>query len=217
MGTREAVIVGAVRTPVGRRNGQLGYWHPTDLMAATEPAADGGRGVIINTASAAAFDGQIGQAAYSASHGGVVTMTLPMGRELAGAGVRVVAVAPGLFRTSMLATLPEEAQTLAGRPRDRSGGRTRPRTTQLRPRPADRRLSRGRECVRREASSGLRRPLRSPHHLPSAPAPNDVGRDGAGCSEVGRRISNPRHVAPPGGLCYSHRSVLLCYEPSWTW
>lgn len=72
--------------------------------------ASGERGVLINTASVAAFDGQIGQAAYSASKGGVVGMTLPLARELAQYGIRVVTIAPGLFLTPMLAGLPEKAQ-----------------------------------------------------------------------------------------------------------
>ncbi|WP_242124047.1 3-hydroxyacyl-CoA dehydrogenase [Sphingobium sp. Sx8-8] len=70
---------------------------------------DGERGVIINTASAAAFDGQIGQAAYSASKGGIVGMTLPIARELARYGIRVMTIAPGLFWTPLLASLPQEA------------------------------------------------------------------------------------------------------------
>jgi NAD(P)-dependent dehydrogenase (short-subunit alcohol dehydrogenase family) len=79
-----------------------------------EPGVDGERGVIISTASAAAFDGQIGQAAYSASKAGVVGMTLPMARELATHGIRVVAIAPGLFLTPMLAELPPAAQESLG-------------------------------------------------------------------------------------------------------
>jgi len=77
-------------------------------MAKNAPNAEGERGVIINTASAAAFDGQIGQAAYSASKGGVVAMTLPIARDLASLGVRVMTIAPGTFDTPMLAMLPEE-------------------------------------------------------------------------------------------------------------
>ena len=72
------------------------------------------RGVIINTASVAAFDGQIGQAAYAASKGGVVGMTLPIARELARYGIRVVTIAPGLFLTPLLASLPQEAQASLG-------------------------------------------------------------------------------------------------------
>jgi len=72
------------------------------------------RGVIINTASVAAFDGQIGQAAYSASKGGVVGMTLPIARDLASKGIRVVTIAPGLFDTPLLALLPEEAKKSLG-------------------------------------------------------------------------------------------------------
>jgi NAD(P)-dependent dehydrogenase (short-subunit alcohol dehydrogenase family) len=79
-----------------------------------DPLAGGERGVIVNTASVAAFDGQIGQAAYSASKGGVVGMTLPVARDLARSGIRVVTIAPGIFRTPMLASLPEDAQASLG-------------------------------------------------------------------------------------------------------
>ena len=79
-------------------------------MAMNEPEPDGARGVIINTASIAAFDGQKGQAAYAASKGGVVGMTLPMARDLASTGIRVMAIAPGIFMTPMLAGLPQEVQ-----------------------------------------------------------------------------------------------------------
>ena len=78
-------------------------------MSGTEPV-DGERGVIVNTASAAAFDGQVGQAAYSASKGGVVGMTLPLARDLASSLIRVMAIAPGLFDTPMLQGLPEPAR-----------------------------------------------------------------------------------------------------------
>jgi 3-hydroxyacyl-CoA dehydrogenase / 3-hydroxy-2-methylbutyryl-CoA dehydrogenase len=76
-------------------------------MAQNAPGADGERGVVINTASVAAFDGQIGQAAYSASKGGIVGMTLPIARDLAEQGIRVVTIAPGIFETPLLGTLPE--------------------------------------------------------------------------------------------------------------
>lgn len=79
-------------------------------MAEAEPLEDGERGVVINTASVAAFDGQIGQAAYAASKGGIVAMSLPIARELARVGVRVNVIAPGIFLTPLLYTLPEEAQ-----------------------------------------------------------------------------------------------------------
>ncbi|WP_027575869.1 SDR family NAD(P)-dependent oxidoreductase [Bradyrhizobium sp. WSM1743] len=79
-------------------------------MSKLEPQATGERGVIINTASVAAYDGQIGQSAYSASKGGIVGMTLPIARELAHFGVRVLTIAPGLFLTPLLANLPQEAQ-----------------------------------------------------------------------------------------------------------
>ena len=78
-------------------------------MTELEPLGDGARGAIVNTASVAAFDGQIGQAAYSASKGGVVAMTLPVARELARFGIRVNTIAPGIFRTPLLAELPDEA------------------------------------------------------------------------------------------------------------
>ncbi|MGC2082402.1 MAG: SDR family NAD(P)-dependent oxidoreductase [Bradyrhizobium sp.] len=79
-------------------------------MSKLEPQASGERGVVINTASVAAYDGQIGQAAYSASKGGIVGMTLPIARELAQFGIRVLTIAPGLFLTPLLANLPQEAQ-----------------------------------------------------------------------------------------------------------
>jgi NAD(P)-dependent dehydrogenase (short-subunit alcohol dehydrogenase family) len=79
-------------------------------MGALEPLDQGERGVIVNTASIAAYEGQVGQAAYAASKGGVVGMTLPAARELARAGVRVVTIAPGLFETPMVAALPPEVQ-----------------------------------------------------------------------------------------------------------
>ncbi len=83
-------------------------------MASNTPTAGGERGVIVNTASVAAFDGQIGQAAYSASKGGIVAMTLPIAREFARIGVRVMTIAPGTFETPLLAALPEAArQSLA--------------------------------------------------------------------------------------------------------
>src|SRR2546429_1950263 len=83
-------------------------------LAKNEPDEGGERGVIINTASVAAFDGQIGQAAYSASKGGIVGMTLPIARDLAELGIRVVTIAPGIFDTPLLGTLPEPArQSLA--------------------------------------------------------------------------------------------------------
>jgi NAD(P)-dependent dehydrogenase (short-subunit alcohol dehydrogenase family) len=83
-------------------------------MAVTEPLADGERGVIVNTASVAAFDGQIGQLAYSASKGAVVSMTLPAARDLASVGIRVVTIAPGLFDTPLLGLLPEEQRDALG-------------------------------------------------------------------------------------------------------
>jgi NAD(P)-dependent dehydrogenase (short-subunit alcohol dehydrogenase family) len=83
-------------------------------IAARGEAEGAERGVIVNTASVAAFDGQIGQAAYSASKGGVVGMTLPIARELARFGVRVATIAPGIFDTPMLAGLPEEARVSLG-------------------------------------------------------------------------------------------------------
>ena len=85
-----------------------------ERIAKTEPVGEE-RGVIINTASVAAFDGQIGQAAYSASKGGVVGMTLPIARDLARELIRVVTIAPGLFKTPLLGSLPQEAQDSLGK------------------------------------------------------------------------------------------------------
>ncbi|MCS6827604.1 MAG: 3-hydroxyacyl-CoA dehydrogenase [Caldilinea sp.] len=81
-----------------------------EAIARNEPGESGERGVIVNTASIAAFDGQIGQAAYAASKGGVAAMTLPLARDLASVGIRVMTIAPGVFATPMLAGLPEAAQ-----------------------------------------------------------------------------------------------------------
>jgi 3-hydroxyacyl-CoA dehydrogenase / 3-hydroxy-2-methylbutyryl-CoA dehydrogenase len=83
-------------------------------MSANEPDAEGERGVCVNTASIAAFDGQIGQVAYAASKGGIVAMTLPAARDMASRGVRVTTIAPGLFDTPLLAALPEEAREALG-------------------------------------------------------------------------------------------------------
>jgi NAD(P)-dependent dehydrogenase (short-subunit alcohol dehydrogenase family) len=83
-------------------------------MSQQEPNAGGERGVLVNTASIAAFDGQIGQAAYSASKGGIVGMTLPIARDLARTGIRVVTIAPGLFDTPLLAGLPEDVKKVLG-------------------------------------------------------------------------------------------------------
>jgi NAD(P)-dependent dehydrogenase (short-subunit alcohol dehydrogenase family) len=83
-------------------------------MTANEPDEDGGRGVLIATASVAAFEGQIGQVAYSASKGGIVSMTLPLARELARHGIRVVTIAPGIFNTPLFAGLPAKAIALLG-------------------------------------------------------------------------------------------------------
>lgn len=84
-------------------------------MSAGTPNSAGERGVIVNTASVAAYDGQIGQAAYSASKGGIVGMTLPIARDLSSVGIRICTIAPGLFHTPMMAALPPEAQESLGR------------------------------------------------------------------------------------------------------
>jgi NAD(P)-dependent dehydrogenase (short-subunit alcohol dehydrogenase family) len=86
-----------------------------DAMAKAGPNAAGERGVIVNTASVAAFDGQIGQAAYAASKGGVVAMTLPVARDLSRHGIRVCTIAPGVFETPMLLGLPKDAQDSLGK------------------------------------------------------------------------------------------------------
>ncbi len=83
-------------------------------MCRNDPTADGERGVLIQTASIAAFDGQVGQAAYAASKGGVASLTLPLARELARFGIRVVTIAPGVFDTPLLAGLPEAARVSLG-------------------------------------------------------------------------------------------------------
>ncbi len=85
-----------------------------NAMTANTPDEDGGRGMIITTASVAAFEGQIGQVAYSASKGGIVSMTLPLARELARHGIRVMTIAPGIFNTPLLAGLPAEAVASLG-------------------------------------------------------------------------------------------------------
>jgi NAD(P)-dependent dehydrogenase (short-subunit alcohol dehydrogenase family) len=87
----------------------------SSAMLANEPLEDGERGVCVNTASIAAYDGQVGQVAYSASKGGVVGMTLPAARDLSSAGIRVVTIAPGLFDTPLLAMLPPEARESLGK------------------------------------------------------------------------------------------------------
>lgn len=96
----------------------IGTFNVSRLAAAAmikgEPNAAGERGVIINTASVAAFDGQIGQVAYAASKGGVVALTLPLARELARFGIRVMTIAPGIFETPMMAGLPEKARQSLG-------------------------------------------------------------------------------------------------------
>ena len=86
-----------------------------EAMSKQEPTAEGERGVLVNTASVAAFDGQIGQAAYSASKGGVVGMTLPIARDLSRSGIRCVTIAPGLFATPMLLGMPQDLQDSLGR------------------------------------------------------------------------------------------------------
>ncbi len=87
----------------------------TEVMAKGEPNAQGERGVIVSTASVAAFDGQLGQAAYAASKGGVVAMTLPIARELARSGIRVMTIAPGIMETPMLMGMPREVQDSLGK------------------------------------------------------------------------------------------------------
>ena len=89
--------------------------HAAAAMSSNEPTDEGERGVCVNTASIAAFDGQIGQIAYAASKGGVVGMTLPAARDLSGVGIRVNTIAPGLFVTPLLAALPHDAREALGR------------------------------------------------------------------------------------------------------
>ncbi|MBR4878098.1 MAG: SDR family NAD(P)-dependent oxidoreductase, partial [Rhodocyclaceae bacterium] len=97
----------------------VGTFNMLRLVAAelvhNTPDADGERGVIINTASVAAFEGQIGQAGFAASMAGIVGLTLPVARELAQSGVRVMSIAPGMMETTMMSSLPEEVQTSLGK------------------------------------------------------------------------------------------------------
>jgi NAD(P)-dependent dehydrogenase (short-subunit alcohol dehydrogenase family) len=97
----------------------VGMFNPirlaADAMSKGAPNAEGERGVIVNTASVAAFDGQIGQAAYAASKGGIVAMTLPIARELARFGIRVMTIAPGIFHTPMMASLAPDVQEALGK------------------------------------------------------------------------------------------------------
>ena len=86
-----------------------------EIMSAAAPDATGERGVIVNTASVAAFDGQLGQAAYAASKGGIVAMTLPIARELARSGIRIMTIAPGIMETPMLLGMPPEVQEALGK------------------------------------------------------------------------------------------------------
>ena len=131
------ILVNCAGTGIGVKTTSKGKPHPLDQftriiqinligtfnlirLAATdmvelEPLADGERGVIVNTASVAAFDGQVGQAAYSASKGGVVGMTLPIARDLADKGVRVCTIAPGLFSTPLLHGLPDDVKASLAR------------------------------------------------------------------------------------------------------
>ena len=85
------------------------------IMSQSEPTESGERGVLISTASVAAYDGQLGQAAYAASKGGIVSMTLPIARELARSGIRVMAIAPGIMETPMLLGMPQEVQDALGK------------------------------------------------------------------------------------------------------
>lgn len=86
-----------------------------EIMSASEPDADGERGVIVSTASVAAYEGQLGQAAYAASKGGIVAMTLPIARELSRSGIRVMTIAPGIMETPMLLGMPPEVQESLGK------------------------------------------------------------------------------------------------------
>lgn len=85
-----------------------------EAMSRNTPNADGERGVIVNTASVAAFDGQMGQVAYAASKGGIVAMTLPIARDLARSGIRIMTIAPGIFETPMMSGMPTEVQEALG-------------------------------------------------------------------------------------------------------
>ena len=148
-----------------------------DAMAKGNPNAAGERGVIVNTASVAAFDGQIGQAAYSASKGGIVGMTLPIARDLSRSGIRVVTIAPGIFETPMLLGnaqgdpgLAREAGAVslaagqAGRVRRAGQAHLRERDAQRRDHPSRRGDSDGTEMRHEARKSGARREARSAGH-----------------------------------------------------
>lgn len=124
--SRQAKRSWAARRPTGSRVSSvqcrlisLGTFNmirlAADAMSKQDAEAQGERGVIVNTASIAAFDGQIGQAAYAASKSGVVGMTLPVARELARFGIRVVTIAPGIFATPMMSGMPQEVQDSLGK------------------------------------------------------------------------------------------------------
>ena len=175
--------------------------HEASQISKSEPLADGQRGVIINTASVAAFDGQIGQLAYSASKGGVVAMTLPAARDLSVAGIRVCTIAPGLMDTPLLGMLPgrgqvgprrvgrvPEAARAARRVRQDGAGHRRQRLHERRGHPARRRHPHAAEVRRRLFGAGsLWRQLQ--------PAGPRRGAGGGRRHPVGHRLEPARHQA----------------------
>lgn len=121
-GMKIATKKGSHKIEVFRKTMEINVIGPFDVMRLAaekmiqnEPNDEEGRGVIINTASVAAFDGQLGQAAYAASKAALVGMTLPVARDLCGEGIRICTIAPGLFKTPMMATLPENIQEALGK------------------------------------------------------------------------------------------------------
>lgn len=120
-GMKIATKKGSHQIELFRKTMEINVIGPFDVMRSAaekmirnEPNDEAGRGVIINTASIAAFDGQIGQAAYAASKAALVGMTLPVARDLAGEGIRICTIAPGLYKTPMMAALPENIQEALG-------------------------------------------------------------------------------------------------------
>ena len=193
-------------------------------MSENEPDEDGERGVCVNTASIAAYDGQIGQIAYAASKGGIVGMTLPAARDMASRGVRVMTIAPGLFDTPLLAALPEEARAGARRraspsPPASAGPRS---TRSWSSRSSPTRCS----TARRSASTapcGCRRSRRGPNVLspscglgvaPDALAPRRADREAVGVAFVGGdRLQRDQWTRRPGVTRSTRRKPLAL--PAW--
>ena len=185
----------------------LSMTHEASQIYKSEPLADGQRGVIINTASVAAFDGQIGQLAYAASKGGVVAMTLPAARDLSVAGIRVVTIAPGLMDTPLLGMLPAEAKAALGASRRVPEAPRRPgRVRQDGDGHRRQRLPERRDRSGWTAPSGCS-PSSSAAPRPRVPQPRRRSRE-AGRDDRRRRAGRRRARAGLGGGGASRSSVL---------